>query len=276
MYILIGVKLLVFLLYSADPSGALISAIRFSPYLILHKGQFWRLVSYIFMPDDTNIVYLLLSLLFYYWAGASVEQAIGRLKFNFYYFATVLVLDAACLIAYAFSPLYAEIFSYSLSGCISYALVFAVATVNSSASVLFMFIIPLRLKYLAWIDLFLMIYTAVSNWQIIGAISLIPFAILLPYFLFFLDSWRELLPGSGRTYRRVKTNHRRTQKAEPNANWAGNYRSASGERPYHHKCTVCGRTDTDYPDLEFRYCSRCVGYRCYCMDHINDHVHITE
>ena len=40
--------------------------------------------------------------------------------------------------------------------------------------------------------------------------------------------------------------------------------------------TGCGRTDADYPDLEFRYCSKCAGYRCYCMDHINNHVHVTE
>ena len=37
----------------------------------------------------------------------------------------------------------------------------------------------------------------------------------------------------------------------------------------------CGRTDTDYPNLEFRYCSKCNGYYCYCIDHINNHVHIT-
>ena len=35
------------------------------------------------------------------------------------------------------------------------------------------------------------------------------------------------------------------------------------------------RTDTDYPNLEFRYCSKCNGYYCYCIDHINNHVHIT-
>ena len=35
-----------------------------------------------------------------------------------------------------------------------------------------------------------------------------------------------------------------------------------------------GRTDTEYPNLEFRYCSKCNGYYCYCIDHINNHVHI--
>ena len=47
-------------------------------------------------------------------------------------------------------------------------------------------------------------------------------------------------------------------------------------KPYHYKCAVCGRTDVDHPELEFRYCSRCVGYHCFCQDHINNHVHFTE
>ena len=43
-----------------------------------------------------------------------------------------------------------------------------------------------------------------------------------------------------------------------------------------HRCAVCGRTDTEYPELEFRYCSRCQGVHCFCQDHINNHVHFTE
>ena len=46
------------------------------------------------------------------------------------------------------------------------------------------------------------------------------------------------------------------------------------EQGYMHKCAVCGITDADAPDMEFRYCSRCNGYYCYCADHIDRHVHI--
>ena len=47
------------------------------------------------------------------------------------------------------------------------------------------------------------------------------------------------------------------------------------EQPaYTHRCTVCGRTDVSNPELEFRYCSKCKGYYCYCGDHINNHSHI--
>ena len=48
------------------------------------------------------------------------------------------------------------------------------------------------------------------------------------------------------------------------------------QQGYHHKCAVCGKTDTDYPDMQFRYCSKCAGYHCFCQDHIFNHVHFTE
>ena len=36
------------------------------------------------------------------------------------------------------------------------------------------------------------------------------------------------------------------------------------------------RTDLTDPTLEFRYCSRCQGYHCFCAEHINHHTHFTE
>ena len=51
-------------------------------------------------------------------------------------------------------------------------------------------------------------------------------------------------------------------------------KEAKKDKGYLHKCAVCGITDADDPNMEFRYCSKCSGYYCYCMDHINNHVHI--
>ena len=48
------------------------------------------------------------------------------------------------------------------------------------------------------------------------------------------------------------------------------------EKGYHHKCAVCGRTDVTNPELQFRYCSKCAGYHCFCSDHIFNHVHFTD
>ena len=41
-----------------------------------------------------------------------------------------------------------------------------------------------------------------------------------------------------------------------------------------HRCAVCGRTELDDPNLEFRYCSKCNGNYEYCSDHLFTHEHV--
>lgn len=41
-----------------------------------------------------------------------------------------------------------------------------------------------------------------------------------------------------------------------------------------HRCAVCGRTELDDPNLEFRYCSKCNGAYEYCQDHLFTHEHV--
>jgi hypothetical protein len=41
-----------------------------------------------------------------------------------------------------------------------------------------------------------------------------------------------------------------------------------------HKCAVCGITDKDAPDMQFRYCSKCKGNKEYCQDHLFTHTHV--
>jgi hypothetical protein len=41
-----------------------------------------------------------------------------------------------------------------------------------------------------------------------------------------------------------------------------------------HKCTICGRTELDDENLEFRFCSKCEGNHEYCQDHLFTHQHI--
>ena len=154
------------------------------------------------------------------------------------------------------------------------SLLLSFATLYPEAQFYLFFIIPLKAKYLAW---FYLAYNAAI--VVVGTFpyNLYPIVALLNYFLFFGRDVQNVLGVSNRPRRQAAARPRPSRTASaPNANWADNYRSASGQKPYHHKCTVCGRTDTDYPDLEFRYCSRCQGYHCYCMDHINNHTHIQE
>jgi len=75
----------------------------------------------------------------------------------------------------------------------------------------------------------------------------------------------------------IRPNYRYVRKRTPKAvNSRGPipFSSAKQAASYTHRCTVCGRTDVSDPNLEFRYCSRCNGYHCYCQDHIDNHTHV--
>ena len=44
-----------------------------------------------------------------------------------------------------------------------------------------------------------------------------------------------------------------------------------GGRVAKHKCAICGRTELDDPNLEFRFCSKCNGNYEYCQNHLFTH-----
>ena len=54
---------------------------------------------------------------------------------------------------------------------------------------------------------------------------------------------------------------------------AGLLQRAQAGQP-RHKCAICGRTEIDSPQLEFRYCSKCEGSYEYCSDHLFTHEHV--
>ena len=189
--------------------------------------------------------------------------------FNLFYLCGVVIMDVAGLILGQTASTY----------YLNLSLFLALATMYPDNRVLFMYIIPLKMKYLAWVYLAITVFDVVQG-------NFFPVFALLNYFLFFGKSCLNVLPGGDR----VGSRKFQFKKGSGNPNWANRYRSASGHRPgsgkhgeykkvvdapaYRHKCTVCGRTDVSNPELEFRYCSKCNGFYCYCQDHINNHVHI--
>ena len=259
LYVAIGTAVM-YLFMQIDPSYALYRALRFDGSSILH-GQIWRLFTYIIIPSDSNILFLAISMFFYYYIGKSIEAQWGPFRFNLFYLVGVLITDAAALLL----GVTATTSSLNLS------LLLAFATLYPENQVLLFFIIPIKMKYLAWF------YFAVTIWDVIH-LNFFPVFALLNYFLFFGSDVLRILPDflqpKGRPKKPFGNFGKKQEKPSPN--WAKDYRSKSGEAPYRHKCTVCGRTDTQYPNLEFRYCSKCNGYYCYCIDHINNHAHIQE
>lgn len=261
LYIALG-NLLVYIFSLADPSGALVYALSFSRSKIF-DGQIWRLFSYIFIPDVggnavTRPLFLAIMFFFYFQIGRILEARWGVMKFNCYYLCGVIIMDIAALILGVAASAY----------YLNLSLILAFATMCPEDRVLLFYIIPFKMKWLAW---FYLGSIVLSFFTLPFPYCLFPVVALLNYFLFFGREIQNVLPRMG-SYHRSYTPPRKT--AAPNPQWADRYRGKDGQKPYRHKCTVCGRTDADYPDLEFRYCSRCKGYYCYCSDHINNHAHI--
>ena len=265
IYIVIG-TLAVWLFGAMDTTNMLVNSLAFNAAAVL-RGQVWRLVTFVFIPQ-TGGLWLFLFLYFYYFVGSTLEREWGAGRFTIYYLTGMLMS-----IIYGFIIYFVTGVSYSMTAnYINLSMFFAFATLFPDNMVLLFFIIPIKMKWLAIIDALYFVYAIIQDFSAgMGLMSFLPLVALLNYFLFFGKEVQNVLPRMG-SYHRSYTSSRQT--AAPNPQWADRYRGKDGQKPYRHTCTVCGRTDADYPDLEFRYCSRCKGYYCYCSDHINNHAHI--
>ena len=96
-------------------------------------------------------------------------------------------------------------------------------------------------------------------------------AVWLVYLVFFWDRIGDLLREFGFAVR-----HQNSHQTIQFKSAVKQQRKKAQQQGYRHKCEVCGRTDTDFPDLQFRYCSKCAGYHCFCEDHIFNHTHFTQ
>ena len=228
--------------------------LTFSAAAVLH-GQVWRLLSFMLIPASTSWLGII-SILFYYWIGTTLEQYWGSGKFTLYVLVNMLITIVYGFVMYALGYPVALTAEY-----IYLAMFFAFAVYFPDVQVLFMMIIPVKMKYLAYLDAAFFAYAVVTS---SFPYNLLPIVAILGFLLFCGGELFGRIPkrASAQTinFRRESERIRREQR----------------EQLYHHKCAVCGRTDTDHPELEFRYCSRCAGYHCFCQDHIYNHVHFTE
>ena len=260
LYVIIG-QALVYLIGIMDTTNTLYSYLVFNPWLIF-RGQVWRLLSFVFIPMYTSvkdIFWLAISMYFYFFIARVIESRLGTGKFTVYYLSGVFFTLVYGFVLYALGipSIYLNV-SY-----INFALFFALATLLPAMQVLIFFFIPIKMKWLALIDALYFVYATVVTFPILPFLPLIP---ILNYFLFFGYVLIDRLKG---TAKRANTRTEFRAKVARSENF-------ERQKGYRHKCEVCGRTDAEYPDLEFRYCSRCSGYHCYCMDHINNHVHVAE
>lgn len=250
------------LLYIGQAFGAnFFQYLLLSPYHIMH-GQIWRIVSWILIPpSSSNIIFVLIMLSFYYYLGTALEQTWGAFRYNVYILGGMLCMVIGAFILYFISgpnEMFSLINGMSFSTYyINLSIFLAFAMNYPDMEVLFMMIIPIKIKYLALLDVAYLLYDLIrGGW---GTRTVI-IASLLNFIIYFLMT---------RNYRRISPQeiHRKQQFKKA----VHPQMTPGGTR---HKCAVCGRTEKDGEHLDFRYCSKCNGNYEYCQDHLFTHQHI--
>ena len=262
------------------------------PYAIVH-GQVWRIVSWLLIPPHTsNLFFVAIMLFFYYSIGTSLERVWGVWQYNVFIFTGSLLTVAAAFIWMGFTYLtgssgiltqigpanYFAYYSLAFSTYyINMGIFLAYALTFPDAVVLMFFIIPMKVKWLGLLDVAYLIF------EFIETSAAGRFAILATFINIAILYMRFKGPIGSRMIRRNTLSGIFGSPGGQNARrMAGRTRTSAdaftpgrgGRSGVIHRCAICGRTQNDNPDLEFRYCSKCEGSLEYCQDHLFTHVHV--
>ncbi len=234
-----------------------------SPYYIF-RGQIWRLVTWLIVPPSSLDIFTIIMLLFYYSIGTSLERTIGAFRYNVFIFGGVILTVLGMMGLYGVGRLMGmnlqelvNMTSYATTYYLCMSMFLAYALFYPDMQVLLYFVIPVKVRWIAILDVVLMVYEfVVSN---AGTRVLIGIA-LLNLLLFFLTSrsFHHLTPGEIKRRQAFKRQVEAPKK----------------QSVTRHKCAVCGRTELDGDDLVFRFCSKCNGNYEYCQDHMFTHTHV--
>lgn len=245
------------------------------PFLVL-KGQVWRLVTWILIPpDSSNIFFVLITLYLYYSLGGLLERIWGTYKYNVYLFSGLLftILGAFVLCGYGvlmgaqptmYTGLYllnngsAVYFGQFSTYYINMSIFLACAASIPDVQVLLMFIFPIKVKWLGIVYGIILLVNCIQ-----GGIAtwIVVIFSLLNFLVFFLRSKGKMHLSVGQI--------KRQQEFHQKMRAAGQTKGIT-----RHKCAICGRTELDGDDLEFRFCSKCNGNYEYCQYHLFTHEHV--
>lgn len=236
----------------------LLTYFTLEPALIL-KGQVWRLLSWVIIPPNDNIIFVIFMMLLYYSLGNTLESYWGAFRYNVYIFSGILFTVIGAFIVNGliggitgFGSLYSTYY-------INMSIFLACASIMPDYQLLLYGIIPIKMKWLAVLDVVLLAVDAVQGGLIIRIVII---ASLLNFIIFFFCN-RNLRGHSPKQAARRKKFQKQISRLQN--------QYAGGAK---HRCAVCGRTELDDPTLEFRYCSKCNGNYEYCQDHLFTHEHV--
>jgi hypothetical protein len=237
--IIVGFNALVFILHKLNPH--FVEKLTLDPSRIM-QGEVWRLVTYLFIPSFgapfADWLLVAFYLMFLWFVGTGLEEAMGAFKLNVYYLLGMIGVTIAAWISHegGFS-----------NGILNTAMFFAFARFYPEVVIYVMFILPVKVKWMAWFSAALLLLGFLAaDWPY--RLALI--AALMNYSLFFGSDIIRDARHRGQVASRRKRFDREIQSVESEAL---------------HRCAVCGRTEQVAPDLEFRVAR---DGQEYCREHL--------
>ena len=268
-------------------------------YQIFH-GQVWRLVTFLLYPSIDisglagtsrlfiDLIWFAIWAFLYYQIGLVLEREWGKFRFTLFYLGGVVFVILASMVFYFVYCNIGEVslvmgadqyvgYSIGLAANLNYlneTLFLAFALMFPNMQFFLYFIIPVKAKWLAYIYIGLIALDIVKcvrigNYYILALIlgALLNFAI---FFIFARGS--SSVSGS---YQQRKRRRGFEKKASGQTSHRARPVEGAPTGGARHRCAICGRTEIDAPQLEFRYCSRCNGNYEYCSDHLFSHTHVS-
>lgn len=247
-------------------------------YQIFHHGQVWRLITFLLCPSaggsgSSGLFWFVIMAWVYYSIGSNLERIWGRFRFTLFYLSGIVMILIVTLAAYLIMgivyPAQEVGIWLGMQVTLEYvteSLFLAFALVFPDVQFLLFFIIPIKAKWMALLSAVMYLYDLMQvvnglGWMPYGFAMLIMIVFSLINFILYFLGTRDLQRINPKEVHRRRDFQKKMGEREQSG------------RPLH-KCTVCGRTDKDFPDLEFRYCSKCDGAYEYCSEHLYTHKHI--
>lgn len=226
-YLIIG-QVMVFVLLSINPNVMQFFALNGN---LVIKGEWWRIITFLFFPLSFSPIFAAFIWYLNYIFGTALEHIWGSFRFTLYFF-----------IGYIFTIVSSFVFPKLLfsNGYIFASFFFAYAYLNPDFMLNIFFVIPIKIKwlaYLSWAGILIAIFTGSHETKILSLISVGNFL------LFFGED--------------IVKSHR-LHRIQPAVSFM--------------HCATCGKTEHD--KKIFSYCHDCSPQTQYCEDHIKTHKHL--
>ena len=218
------------------------------PAKVIGEGQIWRIFTFGFIPPaipdlGMGLLYLIINWYVFIIIAQYLEAYWGTFLFNLYclfvfafsIFAAFLVLLIPSEFLVFINP---QVFFYSFF----FIIFLAFAVINPEFEMLLFFVLPLKVKYLAYISC---VFYLLS---FLGAVTLLDKVLMLICVLTFVLFFYDTIKLNLKQKKRIRSLRKESE----------------SQNEAMHICAVCGKSDISNPELEFRYRNENGQAVCYC------------